>query len=592
MFKPLNLELNGVRLPEFKLPEKARKDFNISLDNNEDILHELARIGFKNKSERGLIPKDKIKEYGDRAKYELSCLKQTGFIDYILLVWDVCYYARSNNIALGPGRGSAAGSLINYLIGITDIDPIKYNLYFERFISLSRAQSTVVNGITYLTGSLPDIDLDFGDEDRQKVIHYLSEKYNGNFVKLCTVQTLSSKIVIKETFKIVKGANETDAKIVSSYVPSLFGKNYSLGKCYEEVSEFKKFADENQLVYSIANKLSDGIKSFGSHASAYLLTLENLNDIIPCQLGSADDTGENEVISSYDMYTAGDIAIKMDLLGVSSINLIHNIAKRVNKPVESIDINDYETIYKYLQNLSLPYDLFQISGDAAIRGLAKIKPKDINHLSGVLAICRPGALSFVDDYADYVNYGTYKSLHPIFDECLKETGGLCLYQEQLMAMVNKMGFSLKEADDIRRIVGKKKTEEIKEWEGKIHKRAEETKIPSGAADVLWPIALSSADYSFNKCIKSDCEVETPDGKKKLHELVEGDFVKGYNTKTSKDEFNKVKNIWKNKKTVYEVETEDGRKIQTSLEHKFLCEDMVMRPLKDIIKGEYKLCVEG
>lgn len=499
MFKPLALNIHGVRLPKFEYPESAYNDFNFTVDknNNKEILTNLAREGFKFKVAKGLINKDKIKEYGDRVKYELDCLEKTGFIDYILLVWDVCYYARKNNISIGPGRGSAAGSLVNYLIGITDIDPIKYNLYFERFISLSRAQSKEVDGIKYLTGSLPDIDLDFGDEDRQKIIDYVSHKYDGNFVKLCTVQTLSSKIVIKECFKIAEGASESESKIVSGYIPSLFGKNFSLQKSYEEVEDFRKFADAHPRVFKIAKRLYDGIKSFGSHASAYLLTYDKLNKVIPCQWGASEDGGNYEKVSSYDMYVAQDIAIKMDLLGVSSINLIHNVAKRTGKSIESIDLDDFETIYKYLQSLSLPYDLFQISGDAAIRGLAKIKPKNINHLSGVLAICRPGALSFIDNYADYVNYSNYTSIHPLFDDILKSTGGICLYQEQLMAMFVKIGFSLREADDIRRIVGKKKTDEIKEWESKIHDKAASNNIPKQAAEELWKIALASADYSFN-----------------------------------------------------------------------------------------------
>jgi DNA polymerase III alpha subunit len=583
MFKPLALNIHGVRLPKFEYPESAYNDFNFPVDknNNKEILTNLAREGFKFKVAKGLIHKDKIKEYGDRVKYELDCLEKTGFIDYILLVWDVCYYARKNNISIGPGRGSAAGSLVNYLIGITDIDPIKYNLYFERFISLSRAQSKEVDGIKYLTGSLPDIDLDFGDEDRQKIIDYVSHKYDGNFVKLCTVQTLSSKIVIKECFKIAEGASESESKIVSGYIPSLFGKNFSLQKSYEEVEDFRKFADAHPRVFKIAKRLYDGIKSFGSHASAYLLTYDKLNKVIPCQWGASEDGGNYEKVSSYDMYVAQDIAIKMDLLGVSSINLIHNVAKRTGKSIESIDLDDFETIYKYLQSLSLPYDLFQISGDAAIRGLAKIKPKNINHLSGVLAICRPGALSFIDNYADYVNYSNYTSIHPLFDDILKSTGGICLYQEQLMAMFVKIGFSLREADDIRRIVGKKKTDEIKEWESKIHDKAASNNIPKQAAEELWKIALASADYSFNMCLLPSTNIYSKDGIRPMSDINIGDQIKAYDVDNDQDHYVTVSNIYNSEVEVFEVELEDGRKICCSMKHKLLTlEGMVS--LKEIL----------
>lgn len=490
---PFKLENKGIRLPEFILSETERAAHNIP-DNasNHEILTIIARAGYKTKLDRGLIPKDKAKEYGDRFKKELEVLKRTSFTDYILIVWDVMAFARRENLARGMGRGSAAGSLINYLIGITDIDPIKHGLFFERFISETRAKANIIDGVTYLVGSMPDIDMDFGDEDRDKVINYVSEKYKGKFVKLSTTGTLTTKILIKDLGKIVGKYSEDQMNVVSDYIPMVFGKVYSPQKCYEESADYKKWADQNPLVHELAQKLHECINHTGSHASAYLISYDNLEEFMPCQLGS-----ENEKISGFDMYEAGNLAVKLDLLGVQSINLVYSVAKDVGLDLEKIDVDSWDSIYKYIQMLEHPYGLFQISGHTAVRALNKIKPKSLAHLSGVLAIARPGALKFVDEYADYTNNGTITPVDKLFEDVLNTTGGVCLYQEQIMALFVKLGFSLEDANTLRDIIGKKKTDKIAEWEPKIYAKAKENGISEESAKYVWSIALASADYSFN-----------------------------------------------------------------------------------------------
>ena len=197
-FENVDLGLHGVRLPEFSIESSAKRHLNLSEDvSNYDFLRGLALNGFKELNINKNLPE--YKKYVDRAKYELETLKELGFIDYVLLVWDVINFCKTNNIPVGLGRGSAAGSLILYLIGVTRIDPVKYNLYFERFISKIRAKKQVIDGITYLDGSLMcDVDLDICYYNRHKVLEYLENKFKGKTSKILTLNSLSGKLLIKE----------------------------------------------------------------------------------------------------------------------------------------------------------------------------------------------------------------------------------------------------------------------------------------------------------------------------------------------------------------------------------------------------------
>lgn len=576
---------HGIRLPEFIMEEDDYVKYNIPKgSDNVDILTSITRWGYKDRLDRGLIPKEKSKEYGERVKYELGVLKKTNFTDYILLVWDVMNFVRKNDLARGRGRGSAAGSLINYLIGITDVDPIKYNLFFERFISESRAKSNIVDGVVYLAGSAPDVDIDLGDEDRDLVIDYVSKKYKDKFVKLSTVGTLTTKILTKELGKIFGYSDEYMGEI-SDAIPMLHGKVFEPQKAYDESERYKKFIDQNPKILELSKILYEGINHIGSHASAYSVSYDKLEDFMPIQKGSNDD-----FVSVYDMYEAQNLSVKLDLLGVQTINLIHNVAKRVGINLDNVDLEDYDTIFKFLQNLFLPYGLFQISGHTAIRANNKIKPKNIEHVSGLLAIARPGALSQLDQYVDYVNNGVIQECPDVFKDILSPTGGVCLYQETLMSMFCKLGFSLVEANTIRDIVGKKKKKEIPIWEEKIFAKAKENNIPEDAAKFLWDLANASADYSFNRCLLPTTVVETELGYKMMFEILKNDKIKAYDIKNNIDHFVAVKDIFENEVEVYEVEFDDGRKLSCSMDHKLLTDEGMMS-LRNIILNNKKVLTD-
>ena len=205
-----------------------------------------------------------------------------------------------------------------------------------------------------------------------------------------------------------------------------------------------------------------------------------------------------------------------------------------------------------------------------------------------MAINRPGAMQFVDKYANYTNTGTYESLHPFFDDVLMETGSTCLYQEQMLRMVNKLGFSLDDAETLRRIVGKKKVLEMPAWKEKIFAKVAEQKLPVEVGKLLWKILDDSKDYSFNACLSPDTVIETPNGDKMMFEVQTGDKIKAFDVTNQKDHFVEVKNKFNNIKELFEVEMEDGRKIKCSMEHKFLCEDKNMRSLQEILLHKHKI----
>jgi len=491
-FEDIDLGLHGVRLPEFNIDSSAKRHLNLSEDvSNYEFLRALSLNGFKELKIDKNQPE--YKKYTDRAKHELETLKELGFIDYILLVWDVINFCKTNNIPVGLGRGSAAGSLILYLIGVTRIDPVKYNLYFERFISKIRAKKQVINKITYLDGSLMcDVDLDICYYNRHKVLEYLENKFKGKTSKILTLNTLSGKLLIKECGKIVAEKSEEEMTTISSLIPKIFGQVKDITSAYEEIPKFKEWCDDNKEAYEIALKLRDLIKNKGVHPSGVLLSYDDLEKVCPTELSS-----DKEAVSSFDMNWVSLFNIKLDILGLRSVSVVDDVCKRINIKISDIDLND-PSIYRALQDLRSPHGLFQIEADTNFKVCQKVKPKNLEELSGVLALARPGALQFVDKYAAHTNLQQSESIHPFFDDILKQTGGVALYQEQLMQMANKIGFTLDEAEILRRIVGKKKTDEIKTWQKKIETKVKENRLPKEVGDILWKILEDSANYSFNK----------------------------------------------------------------------------------------------
>ena len=481
----------GVKLPEIKIEKKYYEE--VACSDLEDNFQFLRKLCFTRLKEKGIDNLENSQVYYDRLKEELTILDELGFVDYILLNWDIMNFCKENNIPTGAGRGSAAGSLVLFVIGVTNIDPIEYDLFFERFVSKSRAKKIEHNGEIYLDGSLlADVDNDISYDRRAEVIEYIEKKYEGKTSKILTLNTLSGKLCMKECGKIVGELSEVDVNQISDTIPKHFGIVAKLDVAYEESETFKEYADKYPKVFRIAKKLQGLNKNTGVHPSGISISYYELDDIMPLQT-----TNDGALVSAYDMNDVASLSVKFDILGLRTLSVVHDVCKQVGIDAAQIDPHD-PLIYEALSRLRSPQGLFQIEADTNFKVCRLIAPQNLEQLSAVVAIARPGALDFKDRYAEYVRTGDFQSVHEFFDEILSYTGGIPLYQEQLMKMVVKVGFSLDEAEQLRRIVGKKKVDQMPAWKVKIEEKINEGNLDPAIGEVLWRVAEDSANYSFNK----------------------------------------------------------------------------------------------
>ena len=511
-FKKYDLGIKGVRLPSFDISAEDKEKVGVAQDcDNLTFLTALCEKRLEKIKER--CTPEEYKEYEDRTRFELKQLDELSFVDYILLVWDVINYCNKEGIATGMGRGSAAGSLVLFLIEVTRIDPIKNGLYFERFVSKTRAKKQVVDGVTYLDGGLmADIDLDICYYERPKLLRWLEKKFLGKTSKILTLNTLSGKLVIKECGKIVAQMDESEVNKISDMIPKKYGNVKDIKEAYDEDEEkegFKNFCDKNPQVFKTACKLRGLIKNKSIHPSAILLSYENLEDTCPTEL----DKNKESLVSSYDATWVSLTNVKLDVLGLRGVSVVDQTLKNIevtqSKKIRQRDILNKlateDNLWRHLEDLRQRHGLFHIEADTAYKVCRQVKPTNVDELSAVLALARPGAIDFTEQYADCKNNDEESKIHPFFDEELSKTNGVVLYQEQLMKMANKMGFTLDEAELMRRIVGKKKVNEVKKWEKKVRKLVDKNKQlqetneeGQDAGEVFWKILDDSANYSFNK----------------------------------------------------------------------------------------------
>ena len=481
----------GVKLPEIKIEKKYYDEVGCS--DLEDNFQFLRKLCFKKVKEKNIDEKENAPLYYGRLKEELDIFNDLGFVDYVLLNWDIINFCIENGIPVGAGRGSAAGSLVLYVIGVTNIDPIEYDLFFERFVSKSRARKIEHNGETFLDGSLlADVDNDISYDRRAEVIEYIEKKYEGKTSKILTLNTLSGKLCMKECGKIVGELSEIDVNHISDSIPKHFGKVASLDVAYEESEAFRNHANKYPKVFEIAKKLEGLNKNTGVHPSGISISFYELDDIMPLQL-----TNDGALVSGYDMNDVASLSVKFDILGLRTLSVVNDVCKELGLDIDNIDPH-HESIYKALACLQSPQGLFQIEAETNSKVCQLIKPQNLEQLSAVVAIARPGALDFKDYYAAYVRTGESQSVDEFFDDILSYTGGIPLYQEQLMKMAVKVGFSLDESEQLRRIIGKKKVDQMPAWKAKIEQKIKEKNLDSKVGEVLWKVAEDSANYSFNK----------------------------------------------------------------------------------------------
>lgn len=507
-----NLGLHGVRLPQFQIDKKYYDRLSIpETADNITFLKELCNKAF---STKGIIGLPNRKEYIERGKMELKVFEELGFVDYVLLIWDIINYCHENDIPVGPGRGSAAGSLVLFLIGITNIDPIKNGLYFERFVSKSRAKKTVVDGITYLDGSLlPDVDSDICYYKRKHVLHYIQNKFPSRTCKILTVNTLSGKLALKEVLKTTLEYTEDEVKLMANRIEKVFGVVEKLSKTAENNAEMKKWLSLPRQPYeimtpkeafAIAMKLENLPKNFGVHPSAVAISFDTLSKICPIQVAKLKkedrqhEDDEYQAVSGYDMNWVAEFAVKVDVLGLRSVSIVDDVCKMLKLDINKVDLSD-PSIYDPLQDLRTPHGIFQIEANTQYKACRDVKPANLLEVSDLMALARPGALDYIKDYVEYKGGKAIEPIHPELDRILLETKNVALYQEQMMQIAHKVfGFTLDEAEILRRIVGKKKVDQMPEWKEKVYKKAEEQGLPESIAAMYWKILDDSSNYSFNK----------------------------------------------------------------------------------------------
>ncbi len=431
-------------------------------------------------SKKGLVKKfgNKIKKsYYDRLLYELEVIDKMNYNDCFLVVYDYVKYARKNNVLVGPGRGSAACSLVSYALGITEVDPLKYDLLFERFLNLERI-------------SMPDIDIDFESNNREKVINYVIDKYsNKRVVPIITFSSLSGRQVIRDIGKIL----EVDTKkldIISKYI----GVN-SLYDSYKNNMELKKYIASNNLetLMEISLKL-DGLKrQISIHAAGIVISNLELCDYIP--LNKYNDN----YISGYSMEHLEELGLlKLDFLGIKDLTLIDNVLKKIDVDYYNIPLDDKKTLY-YFQN-AYTDGIFQFESDGMKNFLKKLKPDSFNDIIAAIALFRPGPSSNIDSYIKR-KHGREKIdyIHEDLKDILMSTYGIIIYQEQIMQIANKIAnYTLGEADVLRRAISKKKMEVLIEEEAKFIRKSVENGYSKELAKKIYDFIFKFANYGFNK----------------------------------------------------------------------------------------------
>ncbi len=440
--------------------------------------------------EKGVDLEDK--KYKHRLNYEYQTIKNMGYINYFLVVQDYVNYARKNNIPVGPGRGSAAGSLISYCLGITDVDPLKYNLLFERFLNPKRK-------------SLPDIDIDIADIRREEVIQYLINKYGSEKVaRVCAFQTIAAKQAIKDTARVF-GYPAPVAAELSKTIPSNFkddnSKNFSLDYAYEHIPAFKNAVDNDidfKFIFDKAHYIEGLPRQRGLHAAGVILNQEPLSFHIPLDI-------ENESITQYEKnFLENQGFLKMDVLGITNLTLIDNCLKKIEKTCKiHLKMEDipYDTpeIFKLICDFKT-MGIFQLDTSAAYNAIVNIKPNSFLDVVATISLDRPGPMQFIPSFSrrkhgqEKITYLS-KTLEPI----LKETYGIIVYQEQIMQIAQAYAsFSFADADIFRKAISKKDRHELLDMKQKFIKGSIANGHNGVEANTLFEQILKFANYGFNK----------------------------------------------------------------------------------------------
>ena len=514
-------------LPKFDLPEEFISEIGTYLEKYRHIIDE-GRCD-KNGNERGeefcnsvaflchLTYKGAHERYGDtltdeqaeRIEFELKTICKMGFPDYFLIVQDFIAAARSEGISVGPGRGSAAGSAVAYCLKITNIDPIKYDLLFERFLNPDRI-------------NMPDVDIDFDDDGRYRVFQYIEEKYGKEQIShVITYGTMAAKSAIKDVARVSRMPIDESNRLTKMVPDKPFeatvvedGKKVTkefkpkLGNClkYGELKdELENGSDQTKEVLQYAGKLEGCIRQTGVHACAMIIGRSNLTEYIPISIANDKLTGEEVWVSQYDGHYIEEVGmLKMDFLGLRTLSIIKecqaNIKKRhgIEFDIEKIDINDPLTYELYSRGDTT--SVFQFESPGMKEWLIKLQPTRFEDLIAMNALYRPGPMDYIPDFVER-KQGRQPIVYdlPEMEETLQDTYGITVYQEQVMLLSRKLAdFTRGQADTLRKAMGKKLKDVLDGLKGLFIDGGTKNGHPKDMLEKIWADWEKFASYAFNK----------------------------------------------------------------------------------------------
>jgi len=473
----LTFEFGKYHLPRFSTPDGM---------SDVDYLMHLCEEYFVKRYSRD------NKEAHDRMLYELDVIKNTGFSSYFLIVWDLIKYAKDHDIPVGPGRGSAAGSIVSYILNITDIDPLRHHLLFERFLNPARI-------------SMPDIDIDFCYEKRPRMIEYVAKRYGAsNVAQIITFGTMLARAVVRDVGRVMD-FSYSDVDKIAKMIPSAPGHNTELKEAINTVPELSAVYNTDTKVkklLDVAMRLEGLSRHASTHAAGVVICGEPLIDKVPLVRGSDD-----EPVTAFDMESLEKTGLlKMDFLGLKTLTLIEDAVKIVKRTrgldidMANIPLDDKKT-YALLSNAET-MGIFQLESRGMREILRKMSVSRFEDITAILALYRPGPLGsgMVDDFIER-RLGNKKVTysHPLLEPVLKETYGIILYQEQTMQIVSALaGFSMAQADLLRKAIGKKIPEIMEEQRSKFIEGCKKNHVDEKTAGQIFDLIEFFSGYGFNK----------------------------------------------------------------------------------------------
>lgn len=485
---------DNLQLPDFPIPETS------ACVTTDEYFEEVVMEGFQQRKKSVWEPqldvgklKYSFNDYNERIKSEIETIRNMNFPGYFLIVWDFIKYAIEKEIPVGPGRGSAAGSLVAYCLGITDIDPLQYDLLFERFLNPERV-------------SMPDIDIDFCVRGRGDVINHVSELYGSESVcQIITFGTLASKAAIKDVGRALSMPYGDVERIAKLIPPPVRGRNISISGAIEQVAELRKLMETDpqvKEVVDLALRIEGCSRHTSVHAAGVVISPKPLHELIPVAL-----SGKNELTSQYPMSELEKVGmLKMDFLALTTLTVISDCLINLKRDTgieidwSKIPLDDEKALELFADGRTEAIFQFESSGMRQI--CQKLKPKELEDLAALNALYRPGPLDggMVDDFiARHRGEKKVRYIIPEMEDILRNTYGILVYQEQIMQLAQKLaGFSLGEADMMRRAMGKKQREEMANVEKQFVSGSVSNGINKEKAEEIFSLMAQFADYGFNR----------------------------------------------------------------------------------------------